>query len=169
VKTSLIWRTFASVLLLLYATPVAFAQGVGALGGTVADASGAVLPGVTVSLLNPGLIGGTQTTVTDERGAYLFTRLVPGRYNVKAELSGFRPVVQENIVVNADATARADLKLELGNVQESITVSGQAPLLDTTSGLNQTVIERQILDVLPGTNDFTAATRTVSRSTRSTA
>src|SRR5712692_5528978 len=139
----------AVLLVVLGRASLVLAQGVGALGGTVADASGAVLPGVTVSLLNPGLIGGTQTTVTDERGAYLFTRLVPGRYNVKAELSGFRPVVQENIVVNADATARADLKLELGNVQESITVSGQAPLLDTTSGLNQTVIERQILDVLP--------------------
>ena len=114
--TSLLWRILGTVLLLLCAAPIALAQGVGALGGTVADASGAVLPGVTVSLSNPGTIGGNQQTVTDERGAFLFTRLVPGRYSVRAELSGFRPVVQENLVVNADATARADLKLELGSV-----------------------------------------------------
>src|SRR5439155_6482845 len=154
-------RSVATVLLWLCVSPLALAQGVGALGGTVADTSGAVLPGVTVSLLNPGLIGGTQQTVTDERGAYLFTRLVPGRYNVRAELLGFRPVVQESIVVNADVTARADLKLELGNVEESITVSGQAPLLDTTSALNQTVMERQVLDVLPGTNDLWGVARLV--------
>jgi hypothetical protein len=140
---------------------LATAQGVGAIGGTVVDSSGAILPGATVSLLNPGLIGGTQTTVTDERGAYLFTRLVPGRYNVRAELAGFRPMVQEGIIVNADATARADLRLELGNVQESITVSGQSPLLDTTSALNQTVMERQVLDVLPGTNDLWGVARLV--------
>src|SRR5262245_12438349 len=154
VKIRLILCALTLLLLVPGAVPVVFAQGVGALGGTVVDSSGAVLPGATVSLVNPGTIGGTQQTVSDERGAYLFTRLVPGRYNVRAELSGFRPMVQENIVVNADATARVDLKLELGNVQESLTVSGQAPLLDTTSALNQTVMERQVLDVLPGTNDL---------------
>lgn len=160
-KSTLTRRIFATLLLALGSVSLASAQGVGAIGGTTADASGAVLPGVTVSLLNPGLIGGTQTTVTDERGGYLFTRLVPGRYNVRAELSGFRPTVQENVIVNADATARADLKLELGNVEESITVSGQSPLLDTTSALNQTVIERQMLDVLPGTNDLWGVARLV--------
>jgi hypothetical protein len=151
----------AVLLIVLGRAPLASAQGVGAIGGSVADTSGAVLPGVTVSLLNPGLIGGTQTTVTDERGAYLFTRLVPGRYNVRAELSGFRTTIQENVIVNADATARADLKLELGSVEESITVSGQSPLLDTTSALNQTVMERQVLDALPGTNDLWGVARLV--------
>jgi hypothetical protein len=149
------------VLLVFGTVSVASAQGVGAITGSVTDSSGAVLPGVTVSLLNPGLIGGTQTTTTDERGGYLFVRLVPGRYNVRADLSGFRPVVQENIVVNADVTARADLKLDVGNVQESITVSGQSPLLDTTSALNQAVIDRQVLDVLPGTNDIWGVARLV--------
>ena len=89
----------------------ALAQGVGAIGGTVTDASGAVLPGVSLTLISPGLIGSGQTTVSDGQGAYEFTRLVPGRYNVKAELQGFRTVVQETIEVNADRTSRADLKL----------------------------------------------------------
>jgi hypothetical protein len=161
VNSALTRRTLLVLLVLLGSSALAAAQGVGAIGGTVVDSSGAILPGATVALLNPGLIGGTQTTVTDERGAYLFTRLVPGRYNVRAELSGFRPMVQEGIIVNADATARADLRLELGNVQESITVSGQSPLLDTTSALNQTVMERQVLDVLPGTNDLWGVARLV--------
>src|ERR1700686_2466812 len=107
--TALIGRTISVVFLCLSVSRLAVAQGVGAIGGTATDASGAVLPGVTVSLSNPGTIGGNQETVTDERGAYQFTRLVPGRYSVKAQLTGFRPVVQENIVVDADVTARADL------------------------------------------------------------
>src|SRR5262249_2941551 len=92
----------------------AMAQGVGAIGGTVTDASGAVMPGVTVTLSNPrGSIGGNQEAVTDARGAFQFLRLVPGTYTVKAELEGFRTAVLENIVVNADVTARVDLKLEI--------------------------------------------------------
>ena len=100
--------------LVVLAASSARAQGVGAIGGTVVDASGAVLPGVTVTLSNPGTIGGSQETISDERGAYQFTRLVPGRYSVRGQLAGFRPVVMENLVVNADATARADIKLEIG-------------------------------------------------------
>ncbi len=57
-----------------------------AIGGTVSDTSGAALPGVSVSLSNPGVIGGDRSTVTDERGAYQFTRLVPGSYSVRAAL-----------------------------------------------------------------------------------
>src|SRR5688572_12637196 len=73
----------------------AAAQGVGAIGGTVSDGSDAALPGVTVSLSNPGVIGGDQSTVTDERGAYQFTRLVPGNtYAIKTALQGFRSAVQ---------------------------------------------------------------------------
>src|SRR5947209_8385450 len=90
------------VLLLCCCVSVAaMAQGVGAIGGTMIDSSGAVLPGVSVTLSNPGgTIGGNQETITDARGAYQFTRLVPGRYTVRAELAGFRPAVQENITVD---------------------------------------------------------------------
>ncbi|MGH9387686.1 MAG: TonB-dependent receptor [Vicinamibacterales bacterium] len=123
--------------------------GVGAIGGTVTDGSGGVLPGVTVTLSNPGVIGGDQTTVTDADGAYQFTRLVPGSYTVKGELQGFRSIVQQGIQVNADRTARMDLRLEVGNVSETVTVSGESPLLDTTSALHQTVLPRETLDTLP--------------------
>ena len=102
----------------------AAAQGVGAIGGTISDASGGALPGVAVSLSNPGVIGGDQQTVTDERGAYQFTRLVPGSYSVRAALQGFRSALQERVVVNADTTSRVDLNLEVGALEETITVSG---------------------------------------------
>jgi len=137
----------------------AAAQGVGGIGGNVTDTSGAALPGVTVSLANPGVIGGDRSTVTDERGAYQFTRLVPGNYAVKAALQGFRSEIQERILVNSDATTRVDLHLEVGALEETITVSGQSPLLDTTQVLKQTVLTRETLDVLPSRSDVWAIAR----------
>src|SRR3954462_2838693 len=99
-------------------TLAAFAQGVGAIGGTITDSSGAVLPGATVTLSNPrGSIGGNQETVADARGAFQFIRLVPGTYTVKGELDGFRSAVQENVIVNAAVTARVDMKMEIGTLQ----------------------------------------------------
>src|SRR6185436_11812345 len=133
-------RIVAIALLSLCTASLAMAQGsFGTIGGTATDQSGGVLPGVTVTLSNPGTIGGNQVTVTDARGAYQFPRLVPGRYSVKGELTGFGTAALENVVVNAQATARADLMLRLNDIQETVTVSGEAPLLDTTAVLNQTV------------------------------
>src|SRR6476620_7895661 len=140
----------------------AAAQGVGAIGGLINDNTGAVLPGVTVTLSNPrGTIGGNQNTVTDERGAFQFLRLVPGTYTVRAELTGFRPALQENVTVVADQTARVDLKLEVGALAEEITVSGASPLLDTTSATRQTVLSRELLDSLPNRMDVWAAARVI--------
>ena len=131
------WGTLALLCFGCSTIPAA-AQGVGSIGGTIADKSGAVLPGSTVTLASPrGTIGSNQTAVTDERGAFQFTRLVPGAYSVKAELAGFTTAVQENVVVNADVTARVDFRLEIGGLAEDITVTGGAPLLDTTSALRQ--------------------------------
>src|SRR5215813_1173958 len=140
----------------------AAAQGVGAIGGLIDDNSGAMLPGVTVTLSNPlGTIGGNQATVTDERGAFQFLRLVPGTYTVRAELQGFRPALQENIVVVADQTARVDLRLEVGALSEEITVSGASPLLDTTTATRQTVLSRELLDSLPNRVDVWSAARVI--------
>ena len=151
----------AAVLMSAGLASSAAAQGVGAIGGTVSDSSGAALPGVTVSLSNPGVIGGDQSTVTDERGAYQFTRLVPGNnYAVKTALQGFRSALQERIVVNSDTTTRVDLHLEIGALEETITVSSQSPLLDTTQTLKQTVMTRETLDVLPSRSDVWAIART---------
>src|SRR5258706_503312 len=140
----------------------ASAQGFGAIGGTVGDASDAVLPGVAVTLSSAqGTVGSNQQTTSDSRGAYQFLRLVPGTYTVKAELQGFRPAEQRNIVVNADVTARADLKLEIGSLAEGVTVTGEAPLLDTTTALRQTVISREALEAMPNRSDVWAIAKVV--------
>jgi hypothetical protein len=136
----------------------ALAQGVGAIGGTVTDPSGAILPGVTLTLTSPGLIGSGKTTLTDGQGAYEFTRLVPGQYSVKAELQGFKTAIQTDISVNADRTARADVKLAIGSVEESVKVEGLTPLLDTTSALEQTELTRQFLDTVPTGHDVWSIT-----------
>ena len=136
------------------------AQGVGAISGTVTDTSDAIMPGVAITLSSTqGTIGANQQTVTDERGAYQFLRLVPGSYIVKAELQGFRPTEQRNITVNADGTSRADLKLQIGTMAEGVTVTGEAPLLDTTSALKQTVIPNETLKALPNRFDVWSAAR----------
>jgi hypothetical protein len=156
-------RTFAGVLILSagFALPVA-AQSVGAIAGTVVDSSGAVLPGVNVTLsAAEGTVGANQQGVTDERGTYQFLRLVSGTYTVKAELQGFRPAEQRNIIVNADVTSRADLKLEIGNIEEGVTVSGEAPLLDTTSALKQTVLSHEVLNSLPNRFDLWSMARVI--------
>src|SRR5258708_10217365 len=152
-------RTTGIVLLSLGASSAAIAQDVGAISGTVTDSTGAVLPGVTVVLSNPGTIGGNQQAVTDERGVYQFTKLVPsGTYSVRAELEGFRAIVRDRIVVNAAVTVRADLKLDVGSMSDAITVSGQVPLLDTTSTFSQTVLYHATLHPLPTINTICTTT-----------
>ncbi len=140
----------------------ALGQGVGAIAGTVTDASGAVLPGATVTLTSAqGTVGGNQEALTDERGGYQFLRLVPGTYSVRAVLQGFRPFTQAGIIVNSDQTSRADARLEIGSMEEGIVVSGEAPLLDTSSALKQTVLTQEVLESLPNRMDVWSITRVI--------
>jgi len=142
----------------------AYAQtsGVGAISGTIQDGTGAILPGVSLVLTNPdGTVGGNQEAVSDARGAYQFSRLVPGAYNVKAELPGFKVAIRNDITVNADVTARVDFTLEIGAVSEQVTVTSQASLLDTTTALHQTVMEREAIQSLPSRNDLWSIAKTV--------
>jgi hypothetical protein len=150
---------FAALFWLGLSLPVLAQGGVGTISGTVTDASGAVLPGATLTLSAPGVIGSGQTVVSDGQGVYLFSRLIPGKYSVKAELSGFRAVVLDGIEVNADRNTRADTKLVVGEMAETVTVSGEAPLLDTTSALQQTTLSRQVLDTVPTGNDVWSIAR----------
>jgi hypothetical protein len=155
-------RVFFGVALLVhFGALAAYAQGVGAISGTVTDESGGVLPGVNVTLLSEGVAGGAQQASTDARGVYQFLRLVPGTYGVRAELSGFRTTTRESVIVSADVTARADVRLTVGGLEEGVTVTGEAPLLDTTSALNQTVLDRTMLAAIPSRNDLWSIGRAV--------
>jgi hypothetical protein len=144
-----------SLVLLAFSVGPSTAQGFGAIGGSVADTSEAVLPGVVVTLSSAqATVGSNQQTTSDARGTYQFLRLVPGTYVVKAELQGFRPAEQRNIVVNADVTSRADLRMEIGSMEEGVTVTGEAPLLDTTNATKQTVLTHELLNSLPNKFDL---------------
>ena len=155
------WQCGVAILGVLLFPHTVAAQGVGAIGGTIVDESGAVLPGVTMTLTSPGTIGGNQTTTTDARGAYQFTRLVPGRYGIRVELAGFNTAGRTDIVVNADATSRVDVTLSVGTVSEQVLVTSDAPALDTTSALSQTVLSRETLDTLPNRSDVWAIARVI--------
>ena len=125
----------------------------GSIAGVVTDSSSAVMPGVTVSLSGDKLIGGVQTQTTDAAGTYRFDRLPPGTYNVKFELQGFRTIERNNIAISASFVASVNAKLEVGNVTETITVTGESPTVDTHSNLQQTVMNQEILEGVPSGRD----------------
>ena len=148
-------RILAAAFFLLAATASAWAQrDSGDILGTVRDPSGAVLPGVTVTLTNAGT-GLSRNSVTDASGDYLVTNLPIGTYSVTAQLDGFQTATATGIRLQVDQRARINLELKVGTVSETLTVSAQAPLIDTeTSTLGQ-VMTSQTIDQLPlGRRDF---------------
>ena len=102
----------------------------GSISGTVTDSSGAVLPGVSVTVTSTERKT-TDTVVTNESGFFLKERLVPGTYEVKAELASFKTAVVPSVIVNVDAQTPINFKLEVGELTETVTVTGGSPLLKT--------------------------------------
>ena len=124
------------------------------LTGTVTDASGAVLPGVTVTATSDALIGGSRTAVTDENGVYRFPALPPGSYTVGAELSGFKPYSQEAVRLQLGQTITVDPKLEVGGFQDRVTVAGVAPVVDVKSSGAQKNLTEEVMENIPFTSRF---------------
>jgi hypothetical protein len=118
------------------------------LQGTISDPTGGVLPGVTVKLEAPAT-GLSREAVTTDAGLYVFNFLPAGEYTLTAELSGFKSVKQDQIRLQIGQTLSVDLKLEVGQVQETVLVEGTAPLLDRTSASIGTVIQSSKLKELP--------------------
>src|SRR6476646_4371325 len=108
----------------------AFAQ---AIAGVVRDASGAVMPGVTVEASSPALIEKTRSVVTDSDGQYKIINLVPGAYAVTFTLAGFNTIKREGIELTQDFTAPVNAEMKVGAIEETITVTGASPLVDTQS------------------------------------
>lgn len=123
----------------------------GNIHGTVSDQSAAAIPGATVTLTSPALLV-PQTTVTDGDGNYHFEQLPVGVYKVTCELSGFRAYIRENIQITAGFSAAVNVQLSLGSVEETITVSGASPVVDTTSTTVSTSVGAQSMaNELPAT------------------
>jgi hypothetical protein len=141
-------------LAIFLAAPLAQAQTTtGSIAGIATDASGAVLPGVSVTLSGERLIGGPQNQVTDTTGSYRFDRLVPGTYNIKFELQGFRTVDRPDVRISAAFVATINAKMEVGSVSETITVTGESPTVDVRSNVQQTVMNQEILEGIPTGRD----------------
>jgi hypothetical protein len=134
------------VCLLAFPSPAA-AQGV--IAGQVTDTTGAILPGVTVEAASAALIEGARSTTTDSQGRYQIPDLRPGVYTVTFGLTGFRTVVREGIELTAGFTASVNIQLSVGAVEETITVAGASPIVDVQSVTTQTVMSREVLDVVP--------------------
>jgi hypothetical protein len=126
----------------------------GTITGTVTDESGAILPGVTVTLTSEALIAGTSVTTTDPAGAYRFVALLPGSYDVKFELAGFTSTTRAAIRVESAFVATVNVVMGVGGVQEAVVVSGASPIVDITSNVVSTRIDRDHLDHIPSGRDI---------------
>ena len=137
---------FVSFLLCAPATVAAQATGA-TLQGTIGDAQGALLPGVSVVVRNVDT-GLTREQTTDERGWYRLPALPPGRYELRAVLSGFATQIRAGLDLTIGQEATLTLTLQLASVQETVTVTGEAPLVETSKSALGTTVTRQELDSL---------------------
>src|SRR5207253_3831056 len=119
------------------------------LSGVAKDTSGAVLPGVTVEAASDVLIEKVRSATTDGSGRYQIADLRPGTYTVTFTLTGFATVKRENVPLTGTATTTADAELRVGNVSETITVSGETPIVDIQTTTRQTVMDQQIVAAIP--------------------
>jgi hypothetical protein len=125
----------------------AYAQA--SIAGVVRDTSGAVLPGVTVEAASPALIERVRSVVTDGTGQYQVVDLRPGTYSVTFTLTGFNTVKRDGIELAGTFTATVNIDLRVGSVAETITVTGQSPIVDIQNVTQQRVLGKDVLDSIP--------------------
>jgi len=141
-----------ALLLLLCTSATASAQS--AISGLVRDATGAVLPGVTVEASSPVLIEKIRTVITDDQGRYTIVDLRPGTYTITFALAGFNALRREGVDLPGNFTATVNADLRIGALEESVTVTGAAPLVDVQSTQRTHVINREQLDAIPTARNY---------------
>ncbi len=147
-----------AVALLLVSATSAVAQGGGAsstgsISGQVADDVGGALPGVTVNATSPAQIG-TLTVITNEEGIYRFPSVPPGEYKLEFTLPGFKTLVRDGIRVTLGFNSAVSISLGVASVQETVTVSGESPVVDSSATRLQTNYDQQALASLPNARDM---------------
>jgi hypothetical protein len=146
-------RTAVVVLSCLLIIPaVAYAQA--SIAGTVKDASGAVLPGVNVEAASPVLIEKTRNVVSDGSGNYRIENLRPGSYTVTFTLTGFSTVKRDDVTVSGSGVTTADATLRIGAVAETITVTAESPVVDTSTTRKEVVLDHDIVQGLPSSRQY---------------
>lgn len=149
------WLALALVLAL---SGSAVAQQTGSLTGVVRDAQGGVLPGVTVNVTGETLLGQTRSGVSGDQGTWSVPALPPGTYAVSFELAGFAPARREGVLVQVARSTRVDVELGVGTLQETVTVSGESPVVDVSSTVTQTNISKDLYETIPtGRNPWVMA------------
>jgi hypothetical protein len=148
------WMTAFVLSSTILAVPsMAFAQA--SITGVVKDTSGAVLPGVTVEASSPVLIEKTRSVVTDTSGQYRIVDLRPGSYAVAFSLVGFQIVRQEGIELTGSFTATVNAEMRVGALQETVTVTGESPIVDVQGTTSQRVLDQTVINALPtGRNQY---------------
>ncbi|MBI4885604.1 MAG: TonB-dependent receptor [Acidobacteria bacterium] len=143
----------AFVVCFLFAPAAARAQVAdsASIAGVVRDASGGVLPGVTVEAASPALIDKVRTAVSDGQGLFRIVDLRPGVYSVTFTLPGFSTLKRDGLELTTGFTANINAELRVGTVEETVTVTGESPVVDISNVRQQTTLERQTLDALPTT------------------
>ena len=141
-----------ALLLLVLVPAMAFAQAT--ITGVVKDASGAVLPGVTVEASSPALIEKTRSAVTDGTGTYRIVDLRPGAYSVSFTLTGFSTVKREGIELTGSFTATINADMKVGALEETITVTGETPIVDTQSVRRQVTVSNDVISSMPAARSY---------------
>lgn len=144
-------RIIAVLFVISVAPAIASAQTAlsGAIAGVARDTSGGVMPGVTVEATSPALIEKVRVVVTNDQGLYRIVDLRPGTYTVTFTLPGFGTFRREGVELTTGFTATVNAELRIGALEETVTVSGAAPLVDTQNVMTQNVFSRELLDRLP--------------------
>jgi hypothetical protein len=143
----------AALAVILLLPAAVFAQA--AITGVVKDASGAVLPGVTVEAASSVLIEKVRSVVSDDTGQYRIVDLRPGTYTVTFTLQGFNTFKREGVELSGDFVATVNGDLRVGNLEETITVTGESPIVDVQSARVQTIVDRDVLTAIPSSRGAT--------------
>ena len=149
VRVGSLGAAVAGVLALFMLATPASAQSQSAIAGVVKDTSGAVLPGVTVEAASPALIEKVRTVVSDGDGRFNIVALPPGVYSVTFTLPGFNTFKRDGINLTAGFSASVNADMQVGALEETVTVTGEAPLVDTQSARQQKVLSADVLQALP--------------------
>ncbi len=131
------------------------------IAGEVRDSSGGVLPGVTIEAASPALIEKVRTAVTDGNGRFRIESLQPGAYTVTFSLPGFSTVMRENLTVSGSGVISVDAELRVGGVQETITVTGETPVVDVASTTRQITLDNETMRALPSVRSYSYLLTTV--------
>src|SRR5215216_6299073 len=147
-------RVVRWILLVLIVLVPSMASAQASITGVVKDASGAILPGVTVEASSPVLIEKSRAAVTDGSGQYRIIDLRPGTYIVTFTLPGFTTIKREGIELTGTFVATINADMRVGAVEETITVTGEAPIVDVQSIRRQAVVSGEVITAIPSSRSY---------------